>query len=86
MQTDELHKFSDGMLNDVRTTLHDINAGLRMEYLPMRKWSQLDMKRARVMVQNIDRQLFQRKIMSNLEKFVGGGPYGEDLRLLERTI
>ncbi|GKF19581.1 hypothetical protein Tco_0068219, partial [Tanacetum coccineum] len=39
LRTDELHKFSDGMLNDVRTALHDIAAGIRMEYLPMRKWS-----------------------------------------------
>nr|GEZ59822.1 hypothetical protein [Tanacetum cinerariifolium] len=38
MRTDELYKFSDGMLNDVRTALHDITAGIRMEYLPMRKW------------------------------------------------
>nr|GEY67313.1 hypothetical protein [Tanacetum cinerariifolium] len=37
MRTDELHKFSDGTLNDVRTALCDIDAGLRMEYLPMRK-------------------------------------------------
>nr|GEV88553.1 hypothetical protein [Tanacetum cinerariifolium] len=37
MRTDELHKFSDGTLNDVRTALHDIDAGLRMEYLPMQK-------------------------------------------------
>ncbi|GJY04958.1 hypothetical protein Tco_0370898 [Tanacetum coccineum] len=49
MRTDELHKFSDGTLNDVRTALHDIAAGIRMEYLPMRKWSNLDKKRARVM-------------------------------------
>nr|GEY27439.1 hypothetical protein [Tanacetum cinerariifolium] len=37
MRTDELHKFSDGTLNDVRTALHDITAGIRMEYMPMRK-------------------------------------------------
>ncbi|GJS89595.1 hypothetical protein Tco_0772231 [Tanacetum coccineum] len=37
MRIDELHKFSDGTLNDVRTALHDIAAGIRMEYLPMRK-------------------------------------------------
>nr|GEU31061.1 hypothetical protein [Tanacetum cinerariifolium] len=37
MRTDELHKFSDETLNDVRTALHDIDARLRMEYLPMRK-------------------------------------------------
>nr|GEU87658.1 hypothetical protein [Tanacetum cinerariifolium] len=36
MRTDELHKFSDGTLNDVRTALHDIAAGIMMEYLPMR--------------------------------------------------
>nr|GEU84699.1 GDSL esterase/lipase [Tanacetum cinerariifolium] len=37
MRIDELHKFSDGTLNDVQSTLHDIAAGIRMEYLPMRK-------------------------------------------------
>ncbi|GJZ40740.1 hypothetical protein Tco_0587626 [Tanacetum coccineum] len=37
MRADELHKFSDGTLNDVRTTLYDISKGLRMEYLPKRK-------------------------------------------------
>ncbi|GJY37401.1 hypothetical protein Tco_0422779 [Tanacetum coccineum] len=58
MRTDELHKSSDGTLNDVRTALHDIAAGIRMEYLPMRKWSNLDKKRARVMVQDIDKQLY----------------------------
>nr|GFB08060.1 hypothetical protein [Tanacetum cinerariifolium] len=44
MCTDELHKFSDGTLNDVRTALHDIAAGIRIDYLPMRKWSNLDKK------------------------------------------
>ncbi|GJS37683.1 hypothetical protein Tco_0536065 [Tanacetum coccineum] len=58
----------------------------RMEYLPMRNWSNLDKKRARVMVQDIDKQLYQRRLMRNLEKFVGGREYGNDLRLLERTI
>nr|GEV63110.1 hypothetical protein [Tanacetum cinerariifolium] len=37
MRIDELHKFNDGTLNDVQTALHDIDAGIRMEYLPMRK-------------------------------------------------
>ncbi|GJZ75664.1 hypothetical protein Tco_0640129 [Tanacetum coccineum] len=40
----------DGTLNDVRSALHDIATGIRMEYLTMRKWSNLDKKRARVMV------------------------------------
>ncbi|GJT41664.1 hypothetical protein Tco_0941529 [Tanacetum coccineum] len=86
MHVDELYKFSDGMLNDVRSALHDIAAGIRIEYLPMRKKSNLDKKRAQVMVQDIDKQLYQRRLMRNLEKFVGGREYGNDLRLLERTI
>ncbi|GJW41428.1 hypothetical protein Tco_0067273 [Tanacetum coccineum] len=34
MRIDELHKFSDGTLNDVRTALNDRLKGIRMEYLP----------------------------------------------------
>ncbi|GJX86986.1 hypothetical protein Tco_0337760 [Tanacetum coccineum] len=50
MRADELHKFSDGTLNDVWTALNDIAKGIRMEYLPNRKWTGLDKQRARVMV------------------------------------
>ncbi|GKE29763.1 hypothetical protein Tco_1445147, partial [Tanacetum coccineum] len=73
-------------LNDVRTSLYDIALGIRMEYLTKRKWSGLDKRRARVMVQDIEKQLYQIRLMRNLEKFVGGREYGNDLRLLERTI
>ncbi|GJZ55353.1 hypothetical protein Tco_0610546 [Tanacetum coccineum] len=76
----------DGTLDDVWSALNDIAKGIRMEYLPMRKWSNLDKKRAWVMVQDIDKQLYQRRLMRNLEKFVGGREYRNDLRLLERTI
>ncbi|GJY83363.1 gag-pol polyprotein, partial [Tanacetum coccineum] len=86
MCADELQKFSDGTLDDVQTVLYDIAKGIRMEYLPKRKWSRLDKRRARVMVQDIDKQLYERRLMQNLEKFVGGREYGNDLRLLERTI
>ncbi|GJZ33042.1 hypothetical protein Tco_0578478 [Tanacetum coccineum] len=75
----------DGTLDDVRSALNDIANEIRMEYLPMRKWSNLDKKRAWVMVQDIDKQLYQMRLMQNLEKFVGGREYGNDLRLLERT-
>nr|GFC29370.1 hypothetical protein [Tanacetum cinerariifolium] len=34
MRTDELHKFIDGMLTDVRTALDDRLKGYRMQYLP----------------------------------------------------
>ncbi|GKC71223.1 hypothetical protein Tco_1117106, partial [Tanacetum coccineum] len=45
----------DGTLNDVRSALYDIAKGIRMEYPPKRKWSGLDKKRARVMIQDIDK-------------------------------
>ncbi|GKB80365.1 hypothetical protein Tco_0947260 [Tanacetum coccineum] len=86
MHADEVHKFSDGTLDDVRSALNDIAKGIRMEYLPKRKWSGLDKQRARVMVQDIDKQLYERRLMWNLEKFVGGREYKNDLRLLEQTI
>ncbi|GKE29147.1 hypothetical protein Tco_1444531, partial [Tanacetum coccineum] len=50
MLTDELHKFSDGTLNHVRTGLHDITSGIRIEYMPKKKWSILNKRRARVMI------------------------------------
>ncbi|GJW93774.1 hypothetical protein Tco_0173446 [Tanacetum coccineum] len=40
MRIDELHKFSDGTLDDVRTALNDRLKGIRMEYLPQTFWSQ----------------------------------------------
>ncbi|GJV26211.1 hypothetical protein Tco_1378906 [Tanacetum coccineum] len=86
MRTDELHKFSDGTLNHVHTTLNDIATGIQMDYLPKRRWSTQDKRRARVMISAIDRKLRDRRLMRSLEKFVGGRPYGGDLRLLERTI
>ncbi|GJR23569.1 hypothetical protein Tco_0972096 [Tanacetum coccineum] len=75
MHTDELHKFSDGTLKHVWTTLSDIATGIRMDYLPMRQWSKNDKQRARVMMNAIDRKLKDRRIMRSLEKFVGGRPY-----------
>ncbi|GJV32099.1 hypothetical protein Tco_1392499 [Tanacetum coccineum] len=38
MRIDELHKFSDGTLDDVRTALNDRLKGIRMQYLPQTIW------------------------------------------------
>ncbi|GJZ66209.1 reverse transcriptase domain-containing protein [Tanacetum coccineum] len=78
MRTDELHKFSDGTLNHVRTTLNDIATGIQMDYLPKRRWSPQDKRRARVMISAIDRKLRDRRLMRSLEKFVGGRPKLKD--------
>ncbi|GKA49093.1 hypothetical protein Tco_0742051 [Tanacetum coccineum] len=82
MRIDELHKFSNGTLNDVRTALNDRLKGIRMEYLPQTIWRQSDKDKAGAMIQEIDKQLKTMSIMRSLEKFVGGRPYERDFRLL----
>ncbi|GJZ77691.1 hypothetical protein Tco_0642363 [Tanacetum coccineum] len=86
MRSDKLYKFCNGMLSSVRSVLHDIASNLEMDYLAKRHWSNLEMKRSRIMVKAIDKLLFERRLMLNLEKFVGGRDYENDLSLLERTI
>ncbi|GJY33752.1 hypothetical protein Tco_0418221 [Tanacetum coccineum] len=85
----ELYKFSNGTLISVWDKLKDMTNNLKMGYnsvMPRRRWSNLDKKWSRIMVKDIDRQLLERRLMRSLEKFVGGREYGEDLRLLQRTI
>ncbi|GJU67755.1 hypothetical protein Tco_1254014 [Tanacetum coccineum] len=43
MQSDELYKFNDRTLTGLRTSLDDITKNIRMEYLPNRRWSTLEM-------------------------------------------
>ncbi|GJR71258.1 retrovirus-related pol polyprotein from transposon TNT 1-94 [Tanacetum coccineum] len=66
MRSDELYKFCDGTLTSVRRVLHDIASSLSMDYLPKRRWSNLDRKRSRIMIKPIDQQLFERRLMRNL--------------------
>nr|GEW53100.1 hypothetical protein [Tanacetum cinerariifolium] len=86
MHIDELHKFSDDTLNDVRTVVDDRLKGIQMQYLPQTIWRRSDKDRASTMIQAIDKQLKTRRIMWSLEKFVGGRLYEGDFRLLQRTI
>ncbi|GKB54836.1 hypothetical protein Tco_0905589 [Tanacetum coccineum] len=86
MRSDELYKFSDRTLTGLQTSLDDITKNIRMEYLPQRRWSTLEKKRANIMIKAIDKQLKERRMMRSLKKFVGGRHYGTDLRLLQRTI
>nr|GFA66256.1 hypothetical protein [Tanacetum cinerariifolium] len=46
MRIDELHKFSDGTLTDVRTALDDCLKGIQMKYLPQSIWRKSDKDRA----------------------------------------
>nr|GEX32447.1 retrovirus-related Pol polyprotein from transposon TNT 1-94 [Tanacetum cinerariifolium] len=83
---DELHKFSDRTLTDVRTALDDRLKGIQMRYLPHTIWRKSDKDRATAMIQAIDKRMKTRRIMRSLERFVGGRLYEGDFRMLQRTI
>nr|GFC07664.1 hypothetical protein [Tanacetum cinerariifolium] len=86
MRIDELHKFSNGTLNDVRSALDDCLKGIRMQYFSTTIWRRGDKDRAAAMIQVIDKMLKTRRILRSLEKFVGGRLYEGDFRMLQRTI
>nr|GFA71179.1 hypothetical protein [Tanacetum cinerariifolium]GFA71185.1 hypothetical protein [Tanacetum cinerariifolium] len=67
MRIDELDKFSDGTLNDVRNALDDRLKGIRMQYLPTTIWRKGDKDRAAAVIQAIDKMLKTRRIMRSLE-------------------
>nr|GEX30402.1 hypothetical protein [Tanacetum cinerariifolium] len=70
MRIDELHKFSDGTLIDVRTALDDCLKGIRMQYFPQSIWRKSDKDRAAAMIQAIDKRLKTRRIMRSLERSI----------------
>ncbi|GKA16993.1 hypothetical protein Tco_0696830 [Tanacetum coccineum] len=86
MRSDKLYKFSDGTLTRLLSSLEDITKNIYMEYLPKRRWSNLEKKRAHFMIKDINKLLKERRMMRSLEKFIGGRLYGTNLRLLQRTI
>nr|GFB69120.1 hypothetical protein [Tanacetum cinerariifolium] len=67
MRIDELHKFSDRTLNDVRNALDDRLKGIRMQYLPTTIWRREDKDQAAAMIQAIEKMLKTRRIMRSLE-------------------
>ncbi|GJV85900.1 hypothetical protein Tco_1525798 [Tanacetum coccineum] len=84
MHIDKLHKFSDSTLNDVRTTLDDILKRIRMKYLPQTYWKKVDKDRAGAMIQAINKQLKNRRIMRSCENLLGGRKVKMEI-LLEPT-
>ncbi|GJR66587.1 hypothetical protein Tco_0012652 [Tanacetum coccineum] len=86
MRSDKLYKFNDGTLTRLLSSLEDITKNIDMTYLPKRRWSKLEKKRAHFMIKDINKLLKERRMMRSLEKFVGGRLYETDLRLLQRTI
>ncbi|GKD01490.1 hypothetical protein Tco_1171764 [Tanacetum coccineum] len=54
MRSNELYKLCDCTLTSVQRVLHDIANNLRIDYLPNRKWSNLDKTRSRIIIKAID--------------------------------
>nr|GEY54410.1 hypothetical protein [Tanacetum cinerariifolium] len=73
MRIDELHKFSDGTLTNVRTALDNRLKGIQMKYLPQSIWRKSDKDRAAAMIQAIDKRLKTRRIMRSLERKLKDG-------------
>nr|GFA27905.1 hypothetical protein [Tanacetum cinerariifolium] len=67
MRINELHRFSNEMLNDVRNALDDRLKGIQMQYLPTKIWRIGDKDRAAAMIQEIDKMLKTRRIMRSLK-------------------
>ncbi|GJT32967.1 hypothetical protein Tco_0923386 [Tanacetum coccineum] len=74
MRADELYKFSNETLKKVRDELHhrihDFHLGYNNE-MSRRKWIAIDEKRSELMVELIDKQMRERRIIKNLERLVG---------------
>ncbi|GKC36957.1 hypothetical protein Tco_1049341 [Tanacetum coccineum] len=89
MQFNEIHKFSDGTLQQIDEALdyrvkefkvNRINPGLNTRF-----WTRKDVDRSKEFMFAIQKRLKTRRIFQNLESFVGGRIREGDYRLLKRT-
>ncbi|GJR73644.1 hypothetical protein Tco_0086009 [Tanacetum coccineum] len=88
MRADELYKFSDGTLKEVRDELNDMLHNFVLGYnhaMPKRAWSEKDQQQTAEMLKMIDNLLLERRIMRSLECYVGGRLNKTDYRLRMRT-
>ncbi|GJY87882.1 hypothetical protein Tco_0502510 [Tanacetum coccineum] len=85
MRADELYKFSDRTLKLVRDELHNrilnFSLGFNKEMSRI-KWSATDKRRSKLMVELIDKQMREKRIMRNLERLVGARELEMDYRLM----
>ncbi|GJW59734.1 hypothetical protein Tco_0109069 [Tanacetum coccineum] len=82
MRVDELYKFSDGTLNDVRSALHDITCRNKNVIPAMRKLSNLETKKMALDYGFNKTSIFIIEVEAELEKLVVEGENGNDLRAL----
>nr|GEY45680.1 histone deacetylase 14 [Tanacetum cinerariifolium] len=89
MRVNEIHKFSDSMLQQIDEALdyrikefriNRMNPGLNTRF-----WTRKDVDRSKAFMFAIQRRLKTRRIFRSLESFVGGRVRKGDYRLLKRT-
>nr|GEZ35226.1 hypothetical protein [Tanacetum cinerariifolium] len=89
MRFKEIHKFSDGTLQQIVEALdyrvkefriNRLNPGLNMRF-----WTRKDLDRCNAFMFAIQRRLRTRRIFCNLKSFVGGRVRKGDYKLLKRT-
>ncbi|GKB34043.1 hypothetical protein Tco_0878985 [Tanacetum coccineum] len=87
MRADELYKFSDGTLKTVHDELHhrilDFCLGYNKEMSRI-KWTVTDKRWLELMVELIDKQMQERRIIQNLERLVGARELEMDYKLMTR--
>nr|GEU29436.1 hypothetical protein [Tanacetum cinerariifolium] len=89
MRVEELYKFSDGTLKQVQYELHHRILNFCLGYndeMSWRKWTAIDKKRSELMVELIDKQMRERRIIRNLELLVGARELKIDYKLMMRTV
>ncbi|GJR65985.1 hypothetical protein Tco_0012050 [Tanacetum coccineum] len=81
--------FLDGTLKKVRDEVHhrilDFHLGYNYE-MSRRKWTAIDKKRSELMVELIDKQMRERRIIRNLERLVGARELEMDYKLMTHTV
>ncbi|GJY46387.1 hypothetical protein Tco_0435450 [Tanacetum coccineum] len=89
MRFNEIHKFSDGTLQQIDEALdywvkefkvNRMNPGLNTQF-----WTRKDVDRSKEFMFAIQKRLKTRRIFRNLESFIGGRIREGDYRLLKRT-
>nr|GEU49872.1 uncharacterized mitochondrial protein AtMg00810-like [Tanacetum cinerariifolium] len=89
MRADTLNKFLDGTLKTVHDELQHRLLNFCLGYnkgMSRRKWSATDKRRSGLMVDLIDKKMFERKIIQNRERLVGARELEMDYRLMQRTV
>ncbi|GJV95424.1 retrovirus-related pol polyprotein from transposon TNT 1-94 [Tanacetum coccineum] len=77
-----------GTLNKVRDELHHRILDFRLGYndkMSRRKWTAIDKKRSELMVELIDKQMRERRIIRNLERLVSAREFELDYKLMTRA-